>query len=116
MNIDIQKYKNILETELKRLESEILEVAEKEGDSTWEAKQLEEEDKSDRVDVANSIETYESNVSIAENLEREIIDIRHALEKIESDAFGTCEICQAEIEEERLDAKPESRTCEAHMN
>jgi DnaK suppressor protein len=117
MNLDIQKNKDILEAELKRLEKEILEVAEKESDSTWEAVQTETgEDAADRGDVAGSIENYESNFSIASDLEKEIIDIKDALAKIESNTYGKCEICQGEIEIERLEANPEARTCELHMN
>ena len=115
MNIDIQKHKHTLEAELKRLETEILEVAEKSSDTTWEAKQTENQDTADREEVANSIETYESNASVTSDLEREIIDIKDALTKIESGNYGVCEVCQAEIEEERLNANPEARTCESHM-
>lgn len=116
MNIDIQKQKNILEAELRRLETEILEVAEKEGDLTWEAKQTENERAVDREDVADSMENYESNFAIASDLEKEIIDVKDALDKITKNTYGLCEFCQAEIEAERLCVRPEARTCELHMN
>jgi len=116
MNIDIQRHKNILEAELKRLEAEILGVAEKESDLTWEAKQTEDGIATEREDVAESMENYESNFSITSTLEKEIVDIKNALDKIDANTYGLCEVCQGEIEEDRLNAKPEARTCELHMN
>ena len=117
MNIDIQKYKNNLELKLKKLEAEILEVAEKESSSTWEAINTETgEDTADRVDVSESIESYESNASITAELEKSIIDIKDALAKIDSETYGLCEICQTEIEEDRLEVEPEAKTCKLHMN
>ncbi len=117
MNQDIQKYKNILEDKLKKLEEEIVEIAEKESDSTWEAIQTETNiDTADRQDVADAVENYESNSSITSTLEREIFDVRDALAKIETGTYGVCEVCQKEIETERLDAEPQARTCELHMN
>ncbi len=117
MNQDTQKYKNKLEAKLKKLEEELLEVAEKEKDSTWEAVQTETDvDTADRVDVAEAIENYESNFSISSMLEKEIFDVKDALAKIESETYGVCEVCQKAIEDERLDAEPQARTCELHMN
>lgn len=115
MNIDIQKQKDILKAELQRLEKEILEVAEKEGDSVWEAKQTEKECAVDREDIADSMENYASNFLITEVLKKEINDIKDALDKIDSNTYGTCEVCQSEIEARRLEVKPEARTCELHM-
>ncbi|MEI6042114.1 MAG: TraR/DksA C4-type zinc finger protein [bacterium] len=116
MNLDIQKYKNKLENELTRLEKEIQEISQKENGTTWEAIQTETgEDTADREDVAESIENYASNVSITSDLEKNIIDIKEALFKIQSNTYGLCEVCQTEIEEDRLDVLPEARTCKEHM-
>ena len=116
MNIEIQKQREKLEAELKRLESEILDVAEKYGDSTWEAVQTEESDTSDREEVAESIENYETNASITSDLKREINNVKEALSRIDSGEYGKCKVCQAEIEKDRLDISPEAVTCKLHMN
>lgn len=116
MNLDMQKYKKILEDKLKRLEGEIIELSEKEGDSTWVGIQTEVgEDTADEGEIADSIENYKINSSITSDLERGIIDIKDALEKIESGKYGVCEICMGEIEEERLTVEPEARTCKLHV-
>lgn len=116
MNLDIQKYKKALEAELAKLEQEITSVAKKEGE-VWEGVQTEVgEDTADSGDVSNSIENYTLNTSITSDLEAKIVDIRNALDKIDANNYGLCEICQGEIEEARLDVEPEARTCELHMN
>ena len=116
MNLDLQKHKTKLEESLKRLEKEILTVSQKASDSTWEGIQTEVgEDTADRQDVAESIENYNDNSSITSEIEKEILDIKNALEKIDGGNYGTCEVCQAEIEEDRLEANPEAKTCKLHM-
>ena len=42
-------------------------------------------------------------------------DIKDALDKIEKNKYGICEVSGEEIEEERLIANPAARTCKAHM-
>ena len=51
-----------------------------------------------------------------EGLELFKIVILKALEKIEKGEYGTCEVCAAEIEEDRLEANPSARTCKAHVD
>ena len=38
-------------------------------------------------------------------------DVEHALAKLETDAYGTCERCGTEISEARLEAMPATRYC-----
>ena len=115
MTIDISKYKTLLEKELSRLEQEISLIAKKEGDSNWEGIQTETNiDTADREDVADGIENYISNETITSDLESDIIEVKEALERINSGDYGNCEVCGKEIEEERLDANPESKTCIEH--
>ena len=114
MNLETQKHK--LEVELKKLEIEIAEIAEKQTDSTWETKQTETEDgPADREDIADSIESYTSNLPITSDIEKEIIEIKDAIDKIISGTYGKCEVCGKQIEEDRLEANPQARNCELHM-
>ena len=50
-----------------------------------------------------------------EVLEGRLMDIVSALQKIDNGNFGICEECSQEIEEDRLEANPSSKTCQAHM-
>ena len=48
-------------------------------------------------------------------LETRYNNIARAITKIKNGAYGNCEICQSEIEEDRLNANPSARTCKEHM-
>jgi DnaK suppressor protein len=38
-------------------------------------------------------------------------DVDHALGKLDTDAYGSCEICNGPISDARLEAMPTARTC-----
>ncbi len=71
---------------------------------------------SDPTDVADTIETYEENTGIVKQLEIRLNEIKGALKRIEGGTFGTCEIENEPIEEDRLMANPAARTCKKHVN
>jgi RNA polymerase-binding transcription factor DksA len=64
---------------------------------------------------ADNLEDFEERSSLVATLETRYNNIVRALKKIEDNTFGTCEICNAPIEEKRLDANPAARTCIAHI-
>jgi RNA polymerase-binding transcription factor DksA len=66
--------------------------------------------------VADSIEEYEENTAITNSLEARYKDVKSGLDKIKHGVFGKCQICQREIEEDRLEANPAARTCKEHIN
>ena len=63
-------------------------------------------------------ETFEreKDFSILEQLEAEITDLDSALRKIDEGTYGICEVCSKEIEPERLEAIPGTRTCIEHAD
>jgi DnaK suppressor protein len=42
--------------------------------------------------------------------------VQDALERLDEGAYGRCEVCGREIDEERLAARPEARTCREHAD
>lgn len=66
--------------------------------------------------VADVVEEWDERQALVATLERRYNDIVRALGKIEKNDFGTCEICNASIESDRLSANPAARTCKEHMN
>ncbi len=52
-----------------------------------------------------------STTATARSISASIADIDRALAKIESDTYGTCDDCGAEIENARLEARPASWLC-----
>ena len=58
-------------------------------------------------------ETYERELDegLEEDAREQLRQIQHALERIESGQYGTCEICGKEIPVERLEAMPSATLC-----
>jgi DnaK suppressor protein len=65
----------------------------------------------DPVDLA--VRNYSKNVMLAvsENESRQLTLIDEALRRIDDDEYGTCQNCEKEITEKRLDALPWARYC-----
>ncbi len=105
MNIDINYFKNKLESEKADLEQELVKLPRpEEGEPEFNdeiADRLENKDEEDEV-----------KINFAERL-REIDD---ALAKIVDGRYGVCEISGEEIELDRLEANPAARTCKKHLN
>jgi DnaK suppressor protein len=91
------------------IEEQLKAFAEKKTENDWETKfpQMEEtlEESSDEV------EEYENLLGVEFTLEEDLKAINASLGKIENNTYGKCEHCNQEIEEERLIALPEARTC-----
>ncbi len=82
----------------------------------WEAKEAPIQfDKADRNEVADRVEGFGTNVSILHNLEIKYAEIKNALEKMDLGTYGICEVCEKEIEIERLEANLGATTCIQHM-
>lgn len=67
-------------------------------------------------DIGTETFEREKDFSILEQLEAEIGDLDAALRKIDEGTYGTCEVCSKEIEPERLEAIPGTRTCIEHAD
>jgi RNA polymerase-binding transcription factor DksA len=65
-------------------------------------------------DIGTETFEREKDFSILEQIEAELGDLDAALRKIDEGTYGACEICGKEIEPERLEAIPGSRTCFEH--
>jgi RNA polymerase-binding transcription factor DksA len=119
MTIDIQHFKEVLLKEEKVLEADLSSIGRKnpENSSDWEGTIPENgTDEADDLEVASSLEQFENNTAEVENLEKQLNDVKSALEKIENGSYGKCEVCGNDIEEDRLVASPSAPTCKLHMN
>jgi len=117
----ISAFKSQLEKELTTVEKELKTVGVQNpaNKDDWEAKEVEMDvmnSPADENESADKLEEYGQNRAINDTLEIRYNNIKRALEKIEDGTFGICEIGNEPIEEERLEANPAARTCEAHMD
>ena len=106
----IASEKQRLETLVRERETETGIGAESETDSISELSSLDQH----QGDIGTETFEREKDFSLLEQLEAEIGDLDAALRKIDEGIYGTCEICGKEIEPERLEAIPGTRTCVEH--
>ena len=64
-----------------------------------------------QADVGTETFEREKDLSILERVESELVDIEHALRRLDDGTYGTCEACGRPIDEARLDAMPAARLC-----
>jgi len=115
MNTDT--YKEALLAEKERVEKELSSIGRKTGvKGDWEATPENMNVlRADPNEVADEAEEYQTRIALDTTLETRLAEITGALERINQGTFGTCQVCGAQIEEDRLSANPAAATCKAHM-
>ncbi|HLU57895.1 MAG TPA: TraR/DksA C4-type zinc finger protein [Pseudonocardia sp.] len=63
-------------------------------------------------DVTATMEARMTVETIAEQRRR----VRDALERLDGGDYGRCAVCDREIDDERLESRPEVRTCREHAD
>ena len=66
---------------------------------------------SDDSDLVAAHEHGNNIISIMEVQKKEIQEIEYVLDKIKSKTYGICEMCDDEIDIQRLNVKPHARFC-----
>jgi DnaK suppressor protein len=108
----LEKEKQLLEEELKTVGHKNPSVA-----GGWEASPGNiDADSADENEVADKIEGLEGNNGILEKLDKQLVEVNAALDRITKGTYGMCEISGESIEKERLEANPSAKTCMKHMN
>jgi DnaK suppressor protein len=51
---------------------------------------------------------------LARTVELQRRRVRDALSRLDGGTYGRCEVCGREIDDERLEARPEASTCREH--
>ena len=114
--MDAERARQLVVSERERLESLVRE-REAEGIGTEsETENISELSSFDQHHGDIGTETFEreKDFSLLEQLEAEIGDLDAALRKVDEGTYGICEICGREIDAERLEAMPGTRTCIEH--
>lgn len=116
--MDTGHFKKKLQEELKIVEGELRELGFENSEGEWEATGDTLETMSPTADsneFADQLEEYGERRGETSTLQARWNEIKHALEKIENGKYGLCEVDNAPIEIERLEANPAARTCTKHM-
>jgi RNA polymerase-binding transcription factor DksA len=64
-----------------------------------------------QADIGSETFEREKDLSILEQVEAELADVTHALDRLDDGTYGICEACGKPIGEERLEAVPAARFC-----
>lgn len=101
----LEKQKDVLQKELESFAKEDPKIK-----NNWDTKYPNRED-GDKDEEADEVQEYDNKLSLEYSLESKLKDVNNALEKIENGKYGMCENCGKKIDEERLLACPEAKTC-----
>ena len=80
----------------------------------WQGNSSTKGGEADPTDAADNIEELATNVPLVEELEQRHKEINKALERMDKGTYGSCEVCNAEIPLDRLEATPAAATCITH--
>ena len=68
----------------------------------------------DDNEVADKLEELEENAGVVSKLEKQLIEVKAALDRIAKGTYGICEVCGKPIETERLEANSSARVSIKH--
>lgn len=106
----LARIKASLEAELDRLETQLNQLERGERQSLSEVSG-ENVYRDHMADQGSATFERELDMTIEENLRRELQDVRSALVRIAAEEYGTCDRCSVEIPAERLEAVPTATLC-----
>lgn len=112
--MDMQKQREILEEKLNNVLEQIKTVGVSADQNPGGFVATEGEQNTvtgDDEDTANEMTDFGTNNAILKQLEDRAVNIKKALENVENGTYGKCLECEADIEQERLDALPSAATC-----
>ncbi len=99
-----------LEAERERLEREVIELEGRDRESLSEASG-ENAYRDHMADQGSATFERELDLTLEENLRMRLADVRAAMDRVTSGAYGTCERCGTAIPAERLEAVPTASLC-----
>ena len=67
------------------------------------------------ADYGTDLSDAEREDAVRGAVEREITQVKEALQRIDEGTYGTCIVCGKKIPDERLDARPEAIRCIEHQ-
>ena len=107
----VAKIKNDLLAEKTQIENDLLQFAKKDPDAPGGFTSAFPDYGSKEDENAAEVADYQVRLSLEENLEKTLRDIKKALKQIEDNNYGICKYCNNPIEEKRLKARKASTAC-----
>lgn len=101
---ELDEFKEILETRKRAILAQL-------NDNAQDLQGLQDSAPSDSADFSTINTSSQIEQAIAENLKEELSEIALSLNKIHQNKFGICELCESDIDLNRLKIKPHARYC-----
>ena len=76
----------------------------------WGENQITSEEELESGESVNESDEDLKNKALSDHLELRLKEVNDALERIDGETYGICEVCQKEIPIERLKANPAAKT------
>lgn len=114
---DLASIRNTIQEKREEIIADLTAIAnlnEETGD--WEAAPVMEVSEADLNNEADGVEEWNERNATVSLLEAMFRNHNRALEKIERGTFGTCELCENTIGEDRLLVLTTARTCALHRD
>ncbi len=122
-HIDTNRFKKMLEKEKEELKEDLSHLGRANPDNPqdWEAiKEKLNTFEPDSNDLADTFEEFEEDTAVLKELETRLLEVNHALNKIDPDTqageYGICEVSGKEISKERLEVNPAARAHVEHVD
>ncbi len=117
--IDLNYFKQKLEENKARLETQLSEMGQKNpaNPEDWEAMPTEAGQNiriTESTEMADTFEEFQNRSAVQAHLEEVLNNVKNALKRIEKGDYGVCEVCGEKIEKERLEANISASTCIKH--
>ena len=116
--IQLDKIKLKLETELAQIKSDLSQIAEPDkgdhapGEYVTKFPDYGEDEDSELTDYSPSeVEDYTRDLSVTGTLEKRLHEIEAALKRLNAGTYGICNKCGKQIPTDRLKINPEADTC-----
>jgi RNA polymerase-binding transcription factor DksA len=113
--VNLDHARKLLTTELAELDEQARFAAETRADASADPNQegaLSQHPADYGTEVATTMESELLVDTVAEQRRR----IVRALERLDGGSYGRCAVCQEQIDDERLEARPEAETCREHAD
>ncbi len=96
---------------LQALQEKIVREIDRKEDSLHDEIETAQPGDDDQADVADAIYERGKTLSLINNLRERLLNVEHAIQRVEDGTYGTCEMCGVEIPEARLELIPEAALC-----
>ena len=107
----IKQQEKRLKNEKKTIEKELKRFAKKNGNIKGNYKTIMPDFGQHKDDEALEFSLYENMLPVEYNLEKRLINVNRALEKIKNNKYGICAKCKKPITQSRLEIIPEIELC-----